>query len=348
MPRHASLRTLAHLCLCLLVSGTLVLAHPNHEDSKKSYLEAEAANGLHGDNLKPWRLKISYKFLDPSGQSTEQGTVEEVWANKELHKLTITEPSAKLVLLHNQKGFFREGELDRKSALLVLLAREFTDPMPFSERSLSTLNFVERTQDLGSAQLRCFKVSSPDVFNDPALCLENNSPMVRITSTINDRHEFTFVHVGKFQDRYVPIDVIAGQGAQPDVSAHVDSLEQVPSIGFGDFQPGKDAVELIQPSSILLIPEDTLQSMIDHRHKLFPIRRPEPVYPDAAREANVHGTVRMRAVIDTDGHISALNVVDGPQLLREAALDAVWKWRFEKPFADKGPARIITTVSVRF
>ena len=81
---------------------------------------------------------------------------------------------------------------------------------------------------------------------------------------------------------------------------------------------------------------------------LNPISRPEPQYPAAALAAHVRGTVEMRALIGTDGRIVALNVIRGPAELQQAALDAVWKWWFEPPLVNSGPAQILTEFAIRF
>jgi protein TonB len=47
-----------------------------------------------------------------------------------------------------------------------------------------------------------------------------------------------------------------------------------------------------------------------------------PHYPPAARERRVEGTVRVRAVIGVDGALCEAEAIDGPAILRGAAIDA--------------------------
>lgn len=78
------------------------------------------------------------------------------------------------------------------------------------------------------------------------------------------------------------------------------------------------------------------------------IRRGAPIYPDAARAAGVWGTVVLHAVIDTEGRVDSLHIVSGPEVLRDAALKAVWYWKY-RPYQRNGhPRAVVTTVSVRF
>jgi TonB family protein len=320
------------------------------QDAKALFLQAAKVNGLYDDDLKPWHLKVSYKLLDVSGQPTDQGTIEEFWAGPKLGKLVITSTTSKLVYLHTEKAAYREGELDQKMALLKLLASAFVEPMPFSDKSLAFLDIALQTRAMGSLQLQCFSLrargTASSTFNDPTYCLENNLPIIQIGSFADDSHRFILYHTGRFQGRYVPIDITAEEGDKPDLTAHVDLLEQISKVDPADFRPGPNAVLQHIPETTLVIPEGMLDGTIE-RNDLRAISRPQPEYPASAKAANVHGTVTMRATIGTDGHIAALHVIKGPEVLQQAALDAVWRWRFEEPFHDTRHAQILTVITVR-
>ncbi|MBI3472040.1 MAG: TonB family protein, partial [Candidatus Solibacter usitatus] len=58
------------------------------------------------------------------------------------------------------------------------------------------------------------------------------------------------------------------------------------------------------------------------------IRKVAPVYPPAAVQKGVSGTVRLRVVIAKDGAVRDLKVVSGNPLLIGAASDAVRKWLY--------------------
>jgi protein TonB len=53
-----------------------------------------------------------------------------------------------------------------------------------------------------------------------------------------------------------------------------------------------------------------------------------PVYPRAAQEARVQGTVFVRALVGTDGSIETAEVLKGPDLLHEAAINAALATKF--------------------
>jgi protein TonB len=78
------------------------------------------------------------------------------------------------------------------------------------------------------------------------------------------------------------------------------------------------------------------------------ISRPQPVYPQLARQARISGTVRLEAVIDETGKITDLKVVSGHPLLVQAALDAVKQWRYRPTVLNNTPVQVATTIDVNF
>ncbi len=318
-------------------------------------MQAAKVNGLYGDNLKPWHLRVSYKLLDPSGGPTDQGSIEEFWAGPKVWKLTITGSATKLVYLKTEATAYREGDLDQKTALLKLIASGFIEPMPFSEKSLAFLDLSLGNRAIGATQLPCFTLKArrmgPKTWNsptylDPTYCLENNSPMIRIASFADDSHWLMSNQVAQFQGRYIPSDVTAGVANKTDLRAHLDILDQVSNFDPAVFKPGANAVLQRMPETTIIIPDGMLDGMVERGHVVRAISCPQPTYPASAQAAKVHGTVSMRATIGTDGHIAALHVIDGPELLQQAALDAVWRWRFEEPFHDAQHVQVLTVIRV--
>jgi serine/threonine-protein kinase len=73
-----------------------------------------------------------------------------------------------------------------------------------------------------------------------------------------------------------------------------------------------------------------------------------PTYPQEAKRDRTTGTVLLSAQINENGQVEKLSGVDGPPLLVQAAIEAVYKWRYQ-PFHEKGRAtKVVTTVSVPF
>jgi TonB family protein len=68
-------------------------------------------------------------------------------------------------------------------------------------------------------------------------------------------------------------------------------------------------------------------------------------YPPLARQARVQGDVKLTLTINPQtGKVDELNVLEGPAMLRQAALEAVRLWQFKMPLSDAPP----TTAIIRF
>jgi protein TonB len=78
------------------------------------------------------------------------------------------------------------------------------------------------------------------------------------------------------------------------------------------------------------------------------IQKSTPTYPPIAKTARVSGTVVLQAIISKTGTIDDLHVISGPEMLREAALNAVRSWRYRPYMLNNQPIAVETTVNVIF
>jgi len=78
------------------------------------------------------------------------------------------------------------------------------------------------------------------------------------------------------------------------------------------------------------------------------ISKLSPVYPAIARAARVEGTVILQATISKSGTIENLRVLSGPQMLQQAALNAVAQWRYRPYLLNGDPVEVETTINVNF
>jgi TonB family protein len=72
------------------------------------------------------------------------------------------------------------------------------------------------------------------------------------------------------------------------------------------------------------------------------------VYPQSARQANVHGIVTVYASVDENGNVVSAKALSGPPLLRDAAVDSVKHWKYSPGLLDGKPASLPVTVNVEF
>jgi TonB family protein len=78
-----------------------------------------------------------------------------------------------------------------------------------------------------------------------------------------------------------------------------------------------------------------------------PLTLPAILYPAEAKAAHITGTVHLQIQVDANGKVTAVNALDGPAPLRQAAIDAYTKATY-KPLLKNGlaaPAVIATAVN---
>jgi TonB family protein len=73
-----------------------------------------------------------------------------------------------------------------------------------------------------------------------------------------------------------------------------------------------------------------------------------PIYPNVAKQVEVEGDVVVDASIDKTGQVVAAKVISGPLMLRQAAIDALRKWKYEPSLLNGEPIAIQTRVTIRF
>jgi protein TonB len=74
----------------------------------------------------------------------------------------------------------------------------------------------------------------------------------------------------------------------------------------------------------------------------------EPIYPEAARQANIQGAVVLNLIIGTDGTVLDVHPISGPEELTPAAVEAVKWWRFQPYLVNGQAVQVKTTLAVDF
>jgi TonB family protein len=78
------------------------------------------------------------------------------------------------------------------------------------------------------------------------------------------------------------------------------------------------------------------------------VHQPGPVYPEAARQAGVTGTVMVQALIGKDGLVKDTRVMKSIPLLDSAAVEAVRQWKFKPALVKNEPVAVWVAIPVRF
>jgi protein TonB len=140
-------------------------------------------------------------------------------------------------------------------------------------------------------------------------------------------------HVGKTPGGPPPsIEVPFGPAdLRPGFMAGSDEDAQIP------ISPSNDAS---RKSSRLKRSEGVMEASLIHRV--------QPEYPPIALSAHLSGTVRLHAVIGTDGSIRQLEVVSGSPIFLPSALAAIRQWRYQPTRLYGEAVEVETYITVEF
>lgn len=135
--------------------------------------------------------------------------------------------------------------------------------------------------------------------------------------------------------------------AHPEAAA-ITAANQVPPPVFRSKDPvliprNKSAAAAAEPEPLGTVHGGSMGSMVSNL-----MYSPDPEYPAEAIAAGVEGEVTVRAVVGPRGNVVDASVVSGPPLLREAALDAVGRWRYRPYEQDGKPVAVATTAIFDF
>lgn len=164
------------------------------------------------------------------------------------------------------------------------------------------------------------------------------------------------------------------EAAQPTAPVHMKPTAKVPDM-FGalnahpvsprrssdaasaDSAPSIDAMSTSGPLKALpssTAPLTPLGDMSAPDHSGSQLKPPRlvssvlPIYPQIAQLAAVEGDVVVQASIDKNGNVSSTKVLYGPMMLRQAAIDALRRWKYEPAQLDGKPVGTEMTVRIRF
>jgi TonB family protein len=82
------------------------------------------------------------------------------------------------------------------------------------------------------------------------------------------------------------------------------------------------------------VPAEVMEKLVTHRV--------DPEYPPGARPAKLQGVIVLDVVVGRDGSVMDVRALNGPEVLAQAAMDALRWWRFE-PYRVDGKAMVVET-----
>ena len=94
--------------------------------------------------------------------------------------------------------------------------------------------------------------------------------------------------------------------------------------------------------------EEEIMEFWKVEQKPVPIKTVAPVYPNIARKAEIEGRVFVQFVVGTDGRVRNVRVLKGPEIFRQAAIDAVKQFVFQAAVQNDKPVQVQMVQPINF
>jgi TonB family protein len=297
--------------------------------------------------LKPWHAKATYQIYDREGKSAGQGTWEYWWASPTLYRSTWTRGSSSISEWHTADG---ARSTQSTGDALHLFEMDLPGDLlsPFPAEGAPTPTRMERTNfPAGKAKMPCVRVlgavqvtpfsQGPQEQALYTYCFDPKLPILLLKYRFANVTD-SYGNVARLQDHYLSRSYVLKVDDRRLLEATVDAVTALdasdPALSPPPDAATSDAVPIHIPSHV----------MQGNR-----VKGPVPEYPEAAKSANLTGTVAIEATIGKDGKIHNLDVVSEPgQLLMDTASKAVSKWEYKPYLLNGNPVDVRTQIYVSF
>jgi len=327
-----------------LMAQTATPSTPMPKDPAAILQLAQEENNIDMDGLKPWHLKATFQVFDEKGKPTETATLDEIWVGVKRQKRTWSSPSFNQVEIVNESGRFRSGDKNEVPMLLEEARRTMVHPMPTVGEIAGTQLDLQKKR-FGKVDLNCVMLSQPikgvthaplGLF--PTYCFDIDRPTYRVGFEYGDTTYVTN-QIGTFLGRSVAVKDGVSVKSVKRVEGTVDFLGSIPEPEDQTFAAPPEAMD-ISSKAVAISPGVAAG---------YRLNGADPIYPQAAKEAHIQGTVIMRAIIGRDGRIHALRVQSANDAdLAISAIIAVRGWTY-KPYLLNGvPTEVDTMITVNF
>jgi TonB family protein len=137
-------------------------------------------------------------------------------------------------------------------------------------------------------------------------------------------------------------DQPSSTGATPQSETPAEPPPHKPALDRPTTKAAATAEDLFANSnwSAIKVPSEVMQKNL--------IVSRVPTYPDSAKASRVKGTVIVEALIQKDGSVGRVRVLQGDSRLRSAAMDTIFRQKYRPYMVNGTPVDVITTVSMDF
>lgn len=295
---------------------------------------AQQQNGLH-DLDTPWHVRATWQMLDAKGRPEQQGTWEEWWIGPRQWEEAYDSPTFKETFWGTPQGIFSihvrgaDGWIEH---IVTQMVFHPIQPWPNHPVVRPKSTHLQR----GPVSLECVTPANiPADSRHAAYCFDVGRADLRME--ISPLVQITRNSIIQFQGRYLARNIQVTRMGMPTIDMHLDAVDEPAPLSGGQTAPPPQAKLLSQ-----------VPVSVDLQEKGRRITFQQSAYPRLAVLQHIEGTVAMWATVGTDGKVRNVEVIAGPQVFRQAAINSVQTWRYEPYLINGEPVEVGTEIDMRF
>jgi TonB family protein len=325
--------------LAALTSGPLCLGKDDTVGPESLLAQAVKLQDVWSDGTPAVKVRAEIEALDVRGKALHgQYTVTWISASRWMEELEIA--NYKRIRVHDSKGYWQQSTLNFQpevafrvdsildfKALLEIQAKQSLSKVRTRDKDGVRQRCTDVKWNTGTERVLCFDEASGSLLSVEYPRAENQTPP--------DISRVEYSAFNKLGDKRVPYEVRAFRGRTPIATIKVTDVTPITEGGAAPFAP---------PTNSEFWPKCD-----EHVQHAELVKRVRPNYPTNARSNGEEGRVIFYAVIETDGTLSDLTLIQpATPTLDSAAYDAVRQWRYKPVACGSTPIRIETSIAVDF
>lgn len=299
---------------------------------------ASKSQDFWSDGTPPVKVRTAIEIVDAKGKTTP-GQYLVTWISPSRWREELEIANYKRLRVHDGQGYWQQSTLDFQPEIIFQLdsildlktalkigTKQVLGKLKTRDKDGVQQRCVEVKQATGTERILCFDEANSSLMSVEYPRLENQIPpeIARVE----------YSAFNKLGDKRIPYEMTAFHGRTVVVKAKITDVTPVTEIDAKLFSP---------PPNAEFWPQcDDVQSP-----EL--VNRVQPRFPTTAKMNGEEGRVRFYAVIQTDGTLSHLTLIQrATPTLESAAFDALRQWRYKPASCGSTLIRVETSIAVDF
>jgi TonB family protein len=320
--------------LYLLASGVASAGKETTVSSESLIDQARRLQDIWTDGTRPTLMRTQFQVFDAKGEATS-GQYDVNWLSPSRWREEIQIANYRRVRVHDAKGYWQQSTLNFQPEIIFQIDALLDYKAALKLDTKEVFGKI-KNHDKDAVPHRCTEVKG-SAGTDRVLCFDEargNLLTVEFLAVRNDISRIEYSAFRNVGDKCVPFEARAFRDRK--IVATLKIIEIAP-------------ISDESPAIFVPPPNSEFWPRCDDMRQVEVLDKVQPEYPSIARLKREQGTVIFYAVIEADGNVSHLAVIQkATPLLDSAAADAIRQWHYKPAACGSTPIRLETSITTFF